>query len=94
MIGAMDKESKKLADEIEAQTAQMLADIGTSTRNLLIAITLAVLVGGALAALLIANGITSRLAAVEFGMRTVQTSNDLTVQVAVEISQTNQANTD
>jgi methyl-accepting chemotaxis protein len=83
MIGAMDKESKKLADEIEAQTAQMLADIGTSTRNLLIAITLAVLVGGALAALLIANSITSRLAAVEFGMRTVQTSNDLTVQVAV-----------
>jgi methyl-accepting chemotaxis protein len=83
MIGAMDKESKKLAAEIDAQTLQNLADIGASTRNLLIAITLAVLVGGALAALLIANGITSRLAAVESGMRTVQTCNDLTVQVAV-----------
>lgn len=81
LIDEINKEAKKLASEIEAQTAQKLADQGSSTRVQLILGGTAFLVVGVILSLLIVSSMINRLHAVESGMKSVQASHDLTIQV-------------
>ena len=84
MIDALNKEAKKLAEEIETETVQKLATEGATTRISLIAISVLFLICGVGLSMIIANNLITRLVGVESGMKKVQTTHDLTIQVDVK----------
>lgn len=84
LIDTLNKEARKLAEEIEVETSRTMVAQGIWTRNLLMLISLVFLAGGIAASMFIAKGMVARLRTVEAGMKRVQATSDLTVQVAVQ----------
>lgn len=81
LIDGLDKEAKKLADEIEAESLAAMASQSAATRNNLIFLSLLFMAFGVGLSLLIANGMIRRVLAVESSIKSVESTHDLTVQV-------------
>ncbi|MDR2839540.1 MAG: methyl-accepting chemotaxis protein [Azonexus sp.] len=82
-IDALNKKANHLTDEIKVAATKEMTDEAAAARNILIVLLLVGAAIGVGASSLVANGVVKRIREVEAGMSRVQSTQDLTIKLAV-----------